>query len=278
MSRYHLGIVGAGTSIPNQYDPARGFTRSTGPITLPTATADASRPPGTPPYLKRGSNGAWVTYLQGRLAVTPPDGDFGTKTEAAVKAFQAAKKLGVDGEVGRQTWEALGGGIPGLVPREAIQALGQAVDYARIGWNAAQAAAARDVASRNTYLAAGENYRWVYDLARWKVAIGLASGEVQDWILNLRQALKIADDKMRGVSEGKAPTPSPRRDTPPAPAPTPYVPAPSPAPSPAPYVPAPAPYMPPAPSPPAPSSGISTGIVAACVALGIGGLVYALRR
>ena len=37
------------------------------------------------------------------------DGDFGKKTKAAVEAFQAEAGLEVDGEVGLQTWSALGG-------------------------------------------------------------------------------------------------------------------------------------------------------------------------
>jgi hypothetical protein len=36
------------------------------------------------------------------------DGNFGSKTEAAVKGFQTAKSLGVDGRVGAKTWSALG--------------------------------------------------------------------------------------------------------------------------------------------------------------------------
>lgn len=68
------------------------------------------------PVLRRGSQGAAVVELQVKLngaGATPPlavDGIFGPKTQAAVIAFQQAKKLQVDGIVGPQTWGALGSG------------------------------------------------------------------------------------------------------------------------------------------------------------------------
>lgn len=47
-----------------------------------------------------------LTY-RGYNVVDGIDGQFGTNTENAVKAFQTAKGLEVDGEVGAQTWPAL---------------------------------------------------------------------------------------------------------------------------------------------------------------------------
>ena len=62
--------------------------------------------------LKRGNNGDQVVVLQHLLNVEgyklTIDGDFGAKTEAAVKAFQKAKGLTADGIVGPKTWAALG--------------------------------------------------------------------------------------------------------------------------------------------------------------------------
>ena len=58
--------------------------------------------------LKKGSKGEDVKTLQRALKITPVDGDFGTKTETAVKAFQKSKGLGGDGIVGNKTWQALG--------------------------------------------------------------------------------------------------------------------------------------------------------------------------
>jgi len=66
------------------------------------------------PTLRRGAHGAAVNELQRKLKAAgfdpgPIDGDFGPRTEAAVKAFQRSRGIGVDGVVGPQTWGKLGG-------------------------------------------------------------------------------------------------------------------------------------------------------------------------
>jgi uncharacterized protein (TIGR02594 family) len=70
--------------------------------------------------LRRGSRGNDVRLLQSLLNQKVPqsrlpngrrlveDGDFGPKTEAAVRTFQQLNRLTVDGVVGPQTWKALG--------------------------------------------------------------------------------------------------------------------------------------------------------------------------
>jgi N-acetylmuramoyl-L-alanine amidase len=66
-----------------------------------------------PAPLQSGGHGEAVRDLQRRLVafgsdVAPDDaGSFGTGTEAAVRAFQDARGLRVDGIVGRETWSAL---------------------------------------------------------------------------------------------------------------------------------------------------------------------------
>ena len=67
-----------------------------------------------PPYplLKQNSRGAYVTFLQQLLEsnlypVGGIDGIFGTRTLNAVRAFQQANGLAVDGIVGNNTWNAL---------------------------------------------------------------------------------------------------------------------------------------------------------------------------
>ena len=61
------------------------------------------------PMLKKGSTDPAVRDLQEALKVLgydpgPIDGTFGSATETAVKAFQQAKGITVDGVVGKVTW------------------------------------------------------------------------------------------------------------------------------------------------------------------------------
>ncbi len=84
------------------------------------------------PILQRGSTGPDVTRVQQRLlelGFDPNgiDGNFGPGTEAAVKAFQQAKGLTVDGKVGPITWEALG------IPPSKMRPLTLS-DFQSTGW------------------------------------------------------------------------------------------------------------------------------------------------
>lgn len=78
--------------------------------------APKDNPPAEPddPVLRRGNKGEDVKKLQKLLlekgysvGSCGVDGDFGSATQAAVKAFQKANKLTVDGVVGAKTWAAL---------------------------------------------------------------------------------------------------------------------------------------------------------------------------
>ena len=83
-----------------------------GPATWQALPAD----PNTP-VLALGASGSVVTELQQGLKKYstpatdpgPVDGDFGPKTEAAVKAYQQDRGIHVDGIVGDQTWWAPAG-------------------------------------------------------------------------------------------------------------------------------------------------------------------------
>ncbi len=70
-----------------------------------------------PATLRRGSRGNEVQRLQEllnkRLQPSPnlsTDGDFGPRTEAAVRLYQATVGLGIDGIAGPRTWAALEAG------------------------------------------------------------------------------------------------------------------------------------------------------------------------
>lgn len=73
--------------------------------------------PSTWPVLDRGDRGPTVEKLQELLRAAghgdlDRPGTFGPKTEAAVRAYQAARKLDVDGIVGAQTWTAILNSLP----------------------------------------------------------------------------------------------------------------------------------------------------------------------
>ena len=95
------------SAYPERYDQAEGKARS-----MLAEVSDGTPPPGTSwPTLKTGSSGAAVVTLQHFLnahnAGLDADGQFGPATNTAVRNFQSAKGLGVDGVVGPQTWSAL---------------------------------------------------------------------------------------------------------------------------------------------------------------------------
>lgn len=90
----------------------------------PTPVPPPPPPTTVCPQLSMGAKGPAVRRLQTLLAnagVNPGvvDGDFGPRTEAAVRTFQSQKGLAVTGVVNVATWTALGvncGVVPGPVP------------------------------------------------------------------------------------------------------------------------------------------------------------------
>lgn len=87
---------------------------------MPIAISRLSTTPSgsfSSPVLKAGSRGPEVLDLQRKLRAAGfdpqgQDGDFGPKTEAAVKAFQRARGLTVDGHAGPRTLAALSRPVP----------------------------------------------------------------------------------------------------------------------------------------------------------------------
>ena len=77
-----------------------------------TGTGAGNMAAHTRATVRSGSRGADVTYLQQCLAALgykpgAADGIFGSRTLAAVRAFQKNRRLTVDGIVGPKTWAAL---------------------------------------------------------------------------------------------------------------------------------------------------------------------------
>lgn len=81
------------------------------PSTPLQAQSPTTSAPMGQPTLRRGHRGADVARLQGLLTAAgyplEQDGIFGRQTREAVRAYQAAHGLTVDGMVGQQTWGAL---------------------------------------------------------------------------------------------------------------------------------------------------------------------------
>lgn len=82
--------------------------------------------------LKKGSKGPFVTDLQNNLnalgySVGKADGIYGVKTDAAVKAFQQATGLSVDGWAGPRTIDAIGKAIAERAAKPKIVAAAETV-------------------------------------------------------------------------------------------------------------------------------------------------------
>jgi len=86
-----------------------------GTVTSPSATAASDAAISGWPILQLGNEGPEVLALQYLLRHhgqdIPADGLFGPVTEQAVRDFQSQNGLGVDGQVGGQTWPALVQGV-----------------------------------------------------------------------------------------------------------------------------------------------------------------------
>lgn len=85
-----------------------------GPVTwaalarsAPAAPTSGASTVSTHPLLRYGDSGSAVATAQRHLGITA-DGAFGPVTRAAVRAFQSAHGLAIDGVIGAHTWAALG--------------------------------------------------------------------------------------------------------------------------------------------------------------------------
>lgn len=109
------GIFGAKTEhAVRSYQKVKGLLvdRIVGPNTWAVIESALAKLPPTHPLLKKGITSSEVVILQQslfKLGFNPgaADGIFGDRTEQAVKSFQSAKGLTVDGNVGPLTRAAL---------------------------------------------------------------------------------------------------------------------------------------------------------------------------
>ena len=107
------GSTATATPTPggNAGNPPAGSTIAV--VTMqPTNTPGPATPTPTPSSLKNGMSGTLVRQMQQRLKelgyyTGTVDGDFGTGTENAVKEFQKANGLTVDGKAGKNTLNKL---------------------------------------------------------------------------------------------------------------------------------------------------------------------------
>jgi putative chitinase len=84
--------------------------------------------------LKKGDNNENVKLMQQKLGIEPAVTNFGPKTEAAVKAWQAAHGLDADGIVGDKTWAMImaeGQSVPAPVETPVVPVGGLKLDKLR---------------------------------------------------------------------------------------------------------------------------------------------------
>ncbi len=107
--RQMAGVYGAGgVSWWDWQDATPGGWRAV--ATAARALARVTAKPGSP-VIQQGDAGDMVVWAQEHLLSAglnvPVSGKFGSRTNAAVAAFQLAHGLSVDGVIGPQTWQAL---------------------------------------------------------------------------------------------------------------------------------------------------------------------------
>ena len=92
----HIEVSGEWADNPQHYIDYFEAHIGSAPEVTKTEAKTAEAPAGKNPWFQIGSKGAGVKRVQ-RVVGAKPDGDYGRKTEAAVKKWQAEHDLHVDG-------------------------------------------------------------------------------------------------------------------------------------------------------------------------------------
>ena len=152
----------------------------------------------TPANLQNGSEGGSVRNLQQRLKELgyysgKVDGVFGEGTEQAVRAFQQANRLTVDGKVGRQTSERLYGAsavrAPVVTPTPRVTATPRPTATPRT----------------DLYLSVGGNGRYVTQLQNRLIQLGYLGGQATSTFGGATEAAVRAFQRRAGLwQDGKA--------------------------------------------------------------------------
>lgn len=131
------------------------------PVTTPRTPAEAAR---ARPLLKRGAGpgNPAVVYVQQFLHVTPSIGYFGSRTRAAVRAYQRSLGIRATGKVGPQTWAAILAGRVVAQPQPTQAPRGEPIDTSRGGSDSprpsSQRKTAREVALAFALAQVGKKY------------------------------------------------------------------------------------------------------------------------
>jgi len=138
--------------------------------------------------IKKGATGASVTLCQERLNKhgfhVTADGDFGKKTDAAVRQFQASENLKADGIVGDKTWCHLMSEGQAATPSDVLQE--------QRDWLLAQIPADADPAAKAALVIACNALGLV------EIPSGSNWGpEILPWVQGYNEYWKIGDDVRR---------------------------------------------------------------------------------
>jgi peptidoglycan hydrolase-like protein with peptidoglycan-binding domain len=103
------GVFGAATTAAVKLFQGKVFLKQDGIVADKTWRSLFKGAPVDMPVLRKGSKGDLVKKVQERLSIGgfyngAIDGDFGTRTENAVKDLQRQTALTIDGVVGDRTW------------------------------------------------------------------------------------------------------------------------------------------------------------------------------